>query len=192
MIDPGFDLFATDPGSTFVNLVPFGGGIVPLEGVPLPGFGNADTIVQRLDGLPPATGGTVDIELVALSLRSVDPVDIGLGPLFDLEVISGSLLGEPANPLGTMTIVHTDPNGGKCSMIRGIDTTFLVQVEIAEHPVHEPARSRFTTLLDAGDTFALAPQVLAEFIHIVTDAKRFSYTITDMVAGGRNHPRQPE
>jgi predicted nucleic acid-binding protein len=28
--------------------------------------------------------------------------------------------------------------------------------------------------LAAGDTFALAPQVLAEFLHIVTDARRFA------------------
>jgi predicted nucleic acid-binding protein len=36
------------------------------------------------------------------------------------------------------------------------------------------ARSRFQKLLKSGDAFALAPQVLAEFVHVVTDARRFS------------------
>ena len=39
---------------------------------------------------------------------------------------------------------------------------------------HEKARSRFQKLLKAGDTFTLSPQILAEFIHVVTDSRRFS------------------
>ena len=59
-------------------------------------------------------------------------------------------------------------------MIHGIDTSFLVAVEVGSHPEHARARARFQKLLKADDTFALAPQVLAEFIHIVTDPRRFS------------------
>jgi predicted nucleic acid-binding protein len=59
-------------------------------------------------------------------------------------------------------------------MNRGIDTTFLVYVEVAEHPGHERARARLGKLLRAGDVLVLAPQVLAEFVHVVTDARRFS------------------
>jgi len=59
-------------------------------------------------------------------------------------------------------------------MNRGIDTTFLLQVEVAEHPGHERARGRLGKLLRAGDVLVLAPQVLAEFIHVITDARRFS------------------
>lgn len=58
-------------------------------------------------------------------------------------------------------------------MIRGIDTAFLIQVEVSGHPGHAPARALRDRLLDAGDSFALAPQVLTEFIHVVTDERRF-------------------
>jgi predicted nucleic acid-binding protein len=55
----------------------------------------------------------------------------------------------------------------------GIDTGFLVAAEVADHPDHASARLKLAGLLAAGDRFALAPQVLAEFIHIVTDPRRF-------------------
>jgi predicted nucleic acid-binding protein len=58
-------------------------------------------------------------------------------------------------------------------VIRGLDTTFLVEVEIAGHPLHRAARRLLARCADAGDTFGLAPQVLAEFIHVVTDPRRF-------------------
>lgn len=58
-------------------------------------------------------------------------------------------------------------------MIYGIDTGFLVAAEVIEHPLHSAARIKLTTLTTGGDQFALAPQVLAEFVHIVTDGKRF-------------------
>jgi predicted nucleic acid-binding protein len=56
----------------------------------------------------------------------------------------------------------------------GIDTGFLVAAEVVEHASHQAARAKIATLVAAGDAFALAPQVLAEFIHVVTDAKRFA------------------
>lgn len=59
-------------------------------------------------------------------------------------------------------------------MIYGIDTSFIVQVEVALHPGHEQARELRDRVLDAGDRFALAPQVLAEVIHVVTDERRFA------------------
>jgi predicted nucleic acid-binding protein len=59
-------------------------------------------------------------------------------------------------------------------MHRGIDTTFLIEAEVQEHPGHEAAEAKLEEVLGAGDTLVLAPQVLAEFIHIVTDARRFS------------------
>ena len=112
-IDPGFDLFNTLPG-TFVELDLGGGPIqIPLEGNTL-GPGDTDTIVERKTGENPfPVGGstTIDIELVALSLRSVDPVDIG-GTLFDIDIISGTLLGQNPNPLGQMTVFHEHINGG--------------------------------------------------------------------------------
>jgi predicted nucleic acid-binding protein len=62
-------------------------------------------------------------------------------------------------------------------MDRGIDTTFMIQAEVREHPGHDAARSRLEGVLRAGDHLFLAPQVLAEFIHIVTDPRRFTYPL---------------
>lgn len=59
-------------------------------------------------------------------------------------------------------------------MIHGVDTGFLVAAEVVEHACHADARAILTRIVIAGDTLAIAPQVLAEFIHIVTDARRFA------------------
>ena len=58
-------------------------------------------------------------------------------------------------------------------MIHGLDTGFLVAAEVTEHGEHTGARATLARLLAAGDLIAMAPQVLAEFIHIVTDPRRF-------------------
>ena len=105
---PGFDLLETQPGTTFIG-IPFLG--VPLGGfdfggsIGMQGVGNADTIVRRLDtasvALPPGAD-TIPIELVALQLVSVVPIDLGLGvgPYF---VTLQSERGGPAS-VGSMTI----------------------------------------------------------------------------------------
>ena len=59
-------------------------------------------------------------------------------------------------------------------MTHGIDTSFLVAIEVSSHTEHARARAQFQKFIKAGDNFALAPQILAEFIHVVTDARRFS------------------
>ena len=63
-------------------------------------------------------------------------------------------------------------------MTHGIDTGFLVAAEVAEHGDHAAARLKFQQFRAAGDRFALAPQVLAEFVHVVTDPKRFSHPLS--------------
>ena len=55
----------------------------------------------------------------------------------------------------------------------GIDTDFLVRLNIKEHNDHASTIEMRDRILDAGDRFALAPQVLAEFVHVVTDPRRF-------------------
>lgn len=65
-------------------------------------------------------------------------------------------------------------------MIHGLDTGFLVAAEVVEHAEHGDARATLARLLGAGDRIAIAPQVLAEFIHIVTDPRRFTHPL-DMV-----------
>lgn len=59
-------------------------------------------------------------------------------------------------------------------MIHGLDTSFLVAAEVSEHADHSAARGTLARLIAAGDQVALAPQTLAEFIHVVTDARRFA------------------
>jgi len=59
-------------------------------------------------------------------------------------------------------------------MMHGLDTGFLVASAVAEHADYADARATLTRLLTAGDRIAIAPQVLAEFIHVVTDPRRFT------------------
>jgi predicted nucleic acid-binding protein len=57
-------------------------------------------------------------------------------------------------------------------MIHGLDTGFLVAAELSEHADHLSARATFAKLVAAGDQIAIAPQVLAEFLHVATDSRR--------------------
>ena len=64
-------------------------------------------------------------------------------------------------------------------MIHGVDTTFLVQIELREAPGHEAARRWLDeALAKHPQPLALAPQVLTEFIHVVTDPRRFASPLT--------------
>jgi predicted nucleic acid-binding protein len=70
-------------------------------------------------------------------------------------------------------------------MTHGLDTSFLVALEVSSHGEHFACRHRFQKLLKAGDTFSIAPQILAEFIHVITDSRRFSLPLTIEQAIGR-------
>ena len=59
-------------------------------------------------------------------------------------------------------------------MLHGLDTGFLVAAEVAEHAEYSPARQTLARLVAAGDRIAIVPQVLAEFVHVVTDPRRFA------------------
>ena len=63
-------------------------------------------------------------------------------------------------------------------MTHGIDTDFLVAVEIRDHPFHRQAEALLLGLLGNGYDFAVAPQTLAEFIHVVTDPKRMPHPLS--------------
>jgi predicted nucleic acid-binding protein len=60
----------------------------------------------------------------------------------------------------------------------GLDTSFLVAAEVNSHEAHASCQAQLQKLLTADDAFALSPQVLAEFIHVITDPKRFSSPLT--------------
>lgn len=70
-------------------------------------------------------------------------------------------------------------------MTQGIDTDFLVATEIRDHPFHRQADMLLRSSLAGGHDFALAPQTLAEFIHIVTDARRMPQPLAMADAIGR-------
>ena len=57
-------------------------------------------------------------------------------------------------------------------MTVAIDTDFLVAVEIRDHLFHKSADALLGSLLEQGHKLAVAPQILAKFVHVVTDSKR--------------------
>jgi predicted nucleic acid-binding protein len=63
-------------------------------------------------------------------------------------------------------------------MRHGLDTCILVAYEAASHPKHADSEALFRQCLSNGDDFALAPQVLAELVHVLTDQKRFAQPLT--------------
>lgn len=60
----------------------------------------------------------------------------------------------------------------------GIDTNILVAHAIADHPSHRRVRESIDRLLAAGCVLALTSGILSEFIHIVTDPRRFEHPLT--------------
>lgn len=100
-------------------------GIIQFQGLPLmdnPGLapigtltlGMADTIVQRMGDATlngPGSSATVDIEIVALSLVSVEPITVMIDGQETQWMVEAQL---PVNgpPMGTMTIMQTSEEGG--------------------------------------------------------------------------------
>jgi len=130
---PGFDFFTTPPGGGVLDVggggtadptddIPplppdffFSGspvftGVISFAGVPLAPGSNADTVVERLATavLPSVpSSDTIPIELVSLSLTSVDPITVGTTE-WDVTVTLS-----PSDPSpGSMTLFHSTPTGG--------------------------------------------------------------------------------
>jgi len=88
VVPKGFDKFeTTGNGETYHNFAAskikadfFGpgsheySGTVPLVGVPLPGEGDVDTIIERISDVP--LGGSTAIKMTKLSLRSINPIQV--------------------------------------------------------------------------------------------------------------------
>ena len=55
----------------------------------------------------------------------------------------------------------------------GVDTPFLLAHTLIEHPNHASARAWLAYFLANNTSLALCPIIFDEFIHVVTDAKRF-------------------
>ncbi len=153
-VEAGFDLFQTQPGTSLNTDIlapplPVSLGTIGFEGVPLETFdfggtigvqsvGNTDTIVERKTPATVATtpdAATIEIEIVALQLRSVAPVDLtplgptsGLPPQADLFVTLQSRRSAadttqnptpppPTDSTGEMTIEFVDADGGTFSSL---------------------------------------------------------------------------
>lgn len=170
-IGPGFDFFITDgafspfPGNSFVDLVALGaplgspdalpvaviGETPKVSGlpVPMPPGLRVDTIIERAAGISTLNQGdeaTIPIELVALSLVSVDPVDIG-GVLFDLSITDGAF-----TPTGSMTVRHELADGGTWSAVFDLMATGILQP--VGNPTSGPTPISFdveATIMGAGD-----------------------------------------
>ena len=121
-IEPGYDLFSTPPGGIFYFFDHHQQKhTIILEGTPIaPGssLGNTDTIVQRVDGLPSGGLGTFHMQLVELSLKSVQPVQID-GNFFDVFVTINDLNlpnlpqnDQLAPSMGQVTITGNNIGGG--------------------------------------------------------------------------------
>ena len=56
----------------------------------------------------------------------------------------------------------------------GVDTTVLIHLEIKESPEHARSHEWLRReVLNGGEVLAVVPQILAEFVHVVTDPNRF-------------------
>jgi len=60
----------------------------------------------------------------------------------------------------------------------GLDTNILVAHAIPEHPSHGQVREHIDQFQLEGRRLALTSGILAEFIHVVTDSKRFESPLT--------------
>ncbi|MCI0332588.1 MAG: PEP-CTERM sorting domain-containing protein [Planctomycetes bacterium] len=137
-IGPGFDLLSTPPGGAVLDLSSVGGPAnFPLQGRPI-GPGNTDTIVQRMGGLPPGGLGPIPAEIVALSLESIAPVQLGPS-FFDVFVDLNPL----AASLGSLNVTsHVDPGGGT------FDSFFDVFARVTLTEVGNPMNQMVATRQD--------------------------------------------
>lgn len=59
----------------------------------------------------------------------------------------------------------------------GIDTPFMVAHTVREHPEHARAQTLCEQLLNEDKLLAICPTVLDEFLHVVTDPRRFEHPL---------------
>ena len=188
-VSPGFDLFETDAKSSqfqFKNEFeipenffdpgsrPFNG-TIKFQGVPLGTFmgkdtGLADTVVQRdqTANLPTiSSSDTIPIEIVALSLQSVEPIKVKVGTATQLWDVKAELShSQPST--GTMTITKRDLLGGT------FDSQLVIQPLFTFTRQSDPVQRTF----DVG-TLTLTPASLAK---ITLKAKRVPW-VYDCPAG---------
>jgi predicted nucleic acid-binding protein len=60
----------------------------------------------------------------------------------------------------------------------GLDCNILVQLAIADHPLNAKTIAKVTAETQRGEKFVFPPLVATEFLHIVTDPRRFAPPLT--------------
>ena len=63
------------------------------------------------------------------------------------------------------------------SSLVGADTPLLIAHSLSDHPDHAAAVRLIEAVLDGGQLLALCPIVVDEFIHVVTDPRRFEHPL---------------
>ena len=195
-IPPGDDCFPTPEGRTQVsfakNPIPAGffgptsqlfDGVIRLMGATR---GLTDTIVRRLQpAAPNGTTATVDIEIVALSLKSVDPVPIVVNEGMPDEFwdVTVDLSPGPV-PVGEMEITKTHENGGTYHAM------FYLQPRFTFRRVGDPADVRvLDTALIGKDPVYLTTIGRPPWLHFVDDTVAgFACSSVNFVPGARVDP----
>ena len=59
-------------------------------------------------------------------------------------------------------------------MTTGLDCSILVQLAMSDHALHQRTLDAFEAELGAGYMLRLVPLVASEFLHVVTDRRRFA------------------
>ena len=60
----------------------------------------------------------------------------------------------------------------------GLDCNILVQLALADHPTHVATVAAVRTELELGDPLVFPSLVVTEFLHVITDARRFNPPLT--------------
>ena len=155
---PGWDYFETTEGTEFMGF--------DFQGEPLgTAYGNTDTIVRRLAAASVGAGGDtaapIPIEMVALQLVSVTPINLGAG--FDFHYVTlQSKRTVPGSPsMGTMTVTFNDdhvtapdPPDGTGTFNSTINVAFDVRIGALDGPI---INSQTLPLVSTGSTWGHRP-----------------------------------
>jgi predicted nucleic acid-binding protein len=60
----------------------------------------------------------------------------------------------------------------------GLDTTTLIAFDLPDHPLHHQVRLGLRERVQEGERFAITTGVLDEYVHVVTDSRRFKTPLT--------------
>lgn len=161
---PGYDLFQTGSGTsvTLPNI-----GVVPLQGVPIQGTtGNTDTIIHRTQTVP-SGGGPVNVNVSALFMKSISPVNFN-GSSADVYVtinnsggmISTSVLPQPDSLSASSGSVNVHTDGTfDSSLTVNADIIFVKAgtsvTNSANYLGHQPGPS--TTLSSTASSWSTTP-----------------------------------